>query len=161
MAQADEPQEIQNKLIAARAKLLAAVDGLDETQWNWRPADRRWSVRLTLAHVGAAQWGHLEVVRRLVAGQTVDLPGFDLDSWNEARVAERADWSVDEVLVDLEAAQRATFAFLDGLDAEALATTGQHPALGEISVGQILRILVLHDSLHRRDVVTLLGEMAA
>ncbi len=159
--QRDETQEIKDKMAAARAKLLAAVDGLTEAQWNWQPDDGRWSVRLTLAHVGAAQWDHLEVVRRLVAGQTVDLPGFELDAWNAARVAERADWSVDEVLVDLEAAQRATFAFLDGLEAEKLASTGLHPALGQIRAGQILRILAVHDSMHRRDVLTLLDEMAA
>lgn len=155
----DEAQKIKEKLAAARGKLLAVVEGLDEAQWDWQPDDGRWSVRLTLAHVGSAQWSHLEVARRMAAGETVDLPDFDLDAWNEAHIAERADWSVDQVLADLEAAQQASFALLDQLDAETLARTGVHPALGEMGVGQVIRVIGLHDNLHRRDLLRLLEEM--
>ncbi len=155
----DEVQKIKDRLVAARSKLLAAVAGLDEAKWDWQPGDGRWSLRLTLAHVGSAQWSHLSVARRLAAGDTVDLPGFDLDAWNAAAVAERADWSVAQVLADLEAAQEATFEFLDGLEAEELARTGVHPALGEMSVGQVVRVIGLHDGLHRRDLLRLVEEM--
>lgn len=160
MAQANEIGRIKDKIEAARAKLLAAGNGLDEAAWEWRPQDGRWSARLTLAHVGSAQRGHLNVARRLVSGQAVDLPAFDLDAWNAAQVAERTDWTVAEILADLEAAQQETFAFLDGLDAEDLAMTGSHPALGELSVAQVLRVIALHDGLHRRDILRLRREMA-
>jgi uncharacterized damage-inducible protein DinB len=156
----DKVRQIKQKLAAARGKLLATVEGLDAAQWDWQPEDGRWSVRLTLAHVGSAQWSHLQVARWLAAGETVDLTGFDLDAWNEAHVAERADWPVDQVLADLEAAQQASFAFLEGLDAQTLARTGTHPALGEMSVGQVIRVIGLHDNLHRRDLLRLLDEMA-
>jgi uncharacterized damage-inducible protein DinB len=154
----DEIQKIENKIVAARAKLLAAVEGLDAAAWDWRPDDGRWSVRLTLAHVGAAQWSHLEVARRLVAGDPIEMPGFELDAWNAAAVAERANWPVERVLADLDAAQAATLAFLQALDVEALAISGLHPALGEVSVGQVLRVIGVHDNMHRRDVVGLLRE---
>jgi uncharacterized damage-inducible protein DinB len=157
----DEVQRTKKKLTAARERLLSAVDGLDKEQWEWRPDDGRWSVRLVLAHVGAAQWSHLEVARRLVAGQTVEIPDFDLDAWNQAAVAKRADWSVEQVLADLDAGQRATFEFLDGLVAEKLAIAGSHPALGEMNVGQVVRVIGLHDGLHRRDVLRLRQEMGA
>lgn len=156
----DELVKIAEKLKRARAKLLAAVDSLDEEAWEWPPGEGRWSVRLTLAHVGSAQWSHLEVARRLIAGQSLDLPGFDLDAWNTAQVAKRAHWPVARVLPDLQAAQQATLAFLDELDAEKLVLTGPHPALGQVSVGQLLRIIALHDNLHRRDVVSLVRERA-
>lgn len=152
-------QKIRDKLTASRAKLLATVEGLDEMAWEWRPEDGRWSIRLTLAHLGAAQRGHLEVAQRLAAGKAVELPGFDLDTWNEARVAERADWSAEQVLADLKAAQQATFAFLEELDAQKLAMSGIHPALDEVTVAQVLRIIPAHDNLHRRDILNLLQEM--
>lgn len=154
----DEMARIRDKVQAARSRLLAAVEGLAPAAWEWRPEDGRWSIRLVLAHVGSAQWSHLAVARRLLAGQPVDLPGFDLDTWNEAQVAERADWPVSRVLADLEAAHQATLVLLEELDEEMLATRGEHPALGEVSVGQILRIVALHDGLHRRDVLSVLRE---
>jgi uncharacterized damage-inducible protein DinB len=157
----DEVQQIEKRLASSRGKLLASVEGLDEAAWGWRPADGRWSVRLSLAHVGSAHWSHLEVARRVAAGETVDLPGFELDEWNEARVAERAGWTTEQVLADLQAAQQATFAFMAELDAEKLEARGAHPALGEISVGQALRTIALHDSLHRREILKLLREMDA
>jgi len=153
--------QIEEKLASARGKLLAAVDELDEAEWGWQPGDGRWSARLTLAHVGSAHWSHLEVARRILARETLDLPDFELDRWNEARVAERAGWTTEQVLADLRAAQEATFAFTAGLDAPKLDARGTHPVLGEVSVGQVLRIIALHDSLHRRDVLTLRREMGA
>ena len=146
---------------SARSKLLATVEGLDEAAWDWQPGDGRWTVRLTLAHVGSAHWSHLDVARSVVAGKTVNLPGFELDEWNEARVAERANWSPAQILADLQAAQEATFTFMTTLDAEDLDARGGHPALGEVSAGQVLRVIALHDSLHRRDILKLLREMDA
>jgi uncharacterized damage-inducible protein DinB len=157
----DRVGQIEAKLAAARGKLLSAVDGLDDAAWDWQPGDGRWSVRLTLAHVGSAHWSHLEVARRIVAREPLDLPAFELDAWNAARVAERAGWTVEQVLADLQAAQEATFAFMGKLDAEALEVRGAHPALGEVSVEQVLRIIALHDSLHRRDIQALRREMDA
>jgi uncharacterized damage-inducible protein DinB len=153
--------QIRERLDSARTKLLAVVEGLDEAAWDWQPGDGRWSARLTLAHVGSAHWSHLEVARALVAGETVDLPGFELDEWNEARVAERADWSPAKILVDLKAAQDATQAFMAELEAKDMEIRGVHPALGKVSAGQVLRVIALHDSLHRRDILKLLREMSA
>ncbi len=155
----DDNDKIAEKIVAGRARLLASVEGLVETEWDWQPGDGRWSVRLTLAHVGSAQRSHLEVAERLVSGETLDIPGFELDVWNEAAVAKRADWSVGHILSDLDAAQQETLAFLRDLDPEKLSIAGLHPALGEVTVGQVLRIIPIHDSMHRRDILGLLAEM--
>ncbi len=157
-----QPEEIiklKDRIKAARVKLLAAVDGLDKISWDWRPEDGRWSVRLTLAHVGSAQWDHLKVLNRLLAGEPTAMSDFNLDAWNAASVAKRDDWTPARILADLEAAQQEMMALLDRLDEGQLMVTGTHPALGRINVGQVLRIIALHDGLHRRDVLQLLREM--
>jgi hypothetical protein len=132
---------------------------LQEPQWDWLPDQDRWSVRQTLAHVGSAERSHLQVAHSFVSGTRIDLPGFDLDAWNVAQVAKRDNWSPEKVLSDLRGAHEETLAFLDGIDTEALTLTGIHPALGEVSVGQVLRIIALHDGLHRRDITKLREEM--
>lgn len=157
--QPEEITKLKDRIRTARGKLLAAVDGLDRGSWDWRPVDGRWSVRLTLAHVGSAQWDHLEVLNRLLAGEPTAMSGFDLDAWNAASVAKRDDWMPARILADLAAAQQETMALLDTLDDGQLMVTGTHPALGKISVAQVLRIIALHDGLHRRDVLQLLREM--
>jgi uncharacterized damage-inducible protein DinB len=157
--QMGEIEKIESKVVAGRARLLASVEGLDGTEWDWQPGDGRWSVRLTLAHLGSAQKSHLEVAERLISGETLDMPEFELDTWNEASVAERAHWSVSQILADLDAAQQETLAFLRDLNPHKLSISGLHPALGEVSVGQVLRIIPIHDNMHRRDILGLLAEM--
>jgi hypothetical protein len=155
----EDMAKLKTKIQSARAKFLALLDGLDETTWEWEPGDGRWSVRLTVAHVGSAQWDHLEVVKRLLAGEPTAMPEFDLDTWNAASVAKRMDWTPERILADLEAAHLETMSLLDALDDDQLQVTGLHPALGSISVGQVLKIIALHDGLHRRDVLRLLREI--
>lgn len=158
--QTDKIQKIRGRIIKARAQLLTAVEELDPAAWEWRPGGGRWSIRLTMAHVASSQWSHLEVARQAAAGEDTDIPGFDLDAWNAAHVAERADWPAERILSDLKAAQRETLAFLDGLDAETLAVTGSHPALGQVTVGQVLHVIAVHDGMHRRDILKLLAELS-
>ena len=159
MTHQDEIDKIRDKLTTARGRLLAAVDGLEEYAWEWCPPNGSWSVRLTLAHVGSAQWSHLEVARLLLEGQPVNIVDFDLDSWNAAQVAQRAEWPVADVLTDLASGHQVALAFLDSLAPSELAIAGLHPALGEVSVGQVLRVIALHDNLHRRDIQRLLRDM--
>lgn len=156
----DQAKKIGAKIQAARAKLLSSTEGLEGEAWEWSPGDGQWSVRLTLVHVGASQRNHLEAARRAVAGQPVDILGFDLDHWNETHVAERADWPLDQVLAELESAQQATLDYLETLDSEQLTIRGNHPALGETSVGQVLRVIGLHDGMHRLDILRLREAMA-
>jgi len=65
----------------------------------------------------------------------------------------------EEILSDRRRARPEALTFLEGLDAEDLAVTGSHRALGEVSVGQVLRIIALHDGMHRRDIARLREEM--
>lgn len=154
-----ELAKIGARITAARAKLLAAVSSLETEAWDWDPGDGRWSVRLTLAHVGSAQRSHLTIARRLASGEAIDLLGFDLDAWNAAEVEKRRDWSVDEVLTDLELGHQEAMRFVDNLDGDRLGASGRHPALGQVSVEQVLRVIALHDRLHLRDIHQLLLEM--
>lgn len=157
--QTNEIVLLRDRLRAARAKLLAAVDGLDARAWSWLPGDGRWSIGLTLAHVGSAQWDHLKVVQRLLDGRPIVVSEFDLDAWNAASVGKREGWSRGKILADLGAAEEKTLAILGGLDVSQLAVAGTHPALGTVTVGEVFRIIGLHDGLHRRDVLRLLREM--
>jgi hypothetical protein len=151
--------KLKTKIETARARLLTALDGLDETAWEWRPEDGRWPIRLTMAHVGSAQWDHLEVIRSLLAGEPATIPDFDLDAWNASSVAKRDDWTPVRILADLADAQQETMVLLDTLDDDQLLVTGTHPALDKVSVGQVFKVIALHDGLHRRDVLRLRREM--
>jgi hypothetical protein len=58
----------------------------------------------------------------------------------------------------MERVQQETLAFLHRLEPSQLAAVGTHPVFGKTTAGQVLRIMALHDGLHRRDILQLLRE---
>lgn len=156
MAQ-DPIHQIISKLNAERARLRETVAGISAERLEHAVGDGQgWRVREVLAHLANAEADHRQVAERLVAGEPVMIDGFELDRWNEARVAERAGQSMAEILADLERERAATLAFIAQLSPDDLEKSGNHPALGEVTVGKLLRIVGLHERMHQRDIATAL-----
>ena len=51
----EERTKIVNWLEESHKEFLAAIDGLTEQQWNWKPAPERWSVGETAEHIVLAE----------------------------------------------------------------------------------------------------------
>ena len=51
----DERAKVLNWLEESRKEFLAAIDGLTEEQWKWKPAPERWSVGETAEHIVLAE----------------------------------------------------------------------------------------------------------
>lgn len=66
----------------------------------------------------------------------------------------RAGQSVEVILDDLEAEHRVTLVFATRLSPDDPAQHGHRPALGEITVGKLLRAIGLHQRMHQRDLAT-------
>jgi hypothetical protein len=125
---------------------------------TWKPGDGRWSIKETLAHLASSEESHRQVAQAIAAGQTVDLPDFDLDTWNAARVAERRQQSIGEIMKEIAAERQRTLNALQDLESEALDRQGLHPALGETTVLKVFRIIPIHERWHLKDIRQLLEE---
>src|SRR5215813_12304951 len=51
----------------SRAEFLAAVDGLTDAQWKWKPAPDRWSVGEVAEHVVLAEAGQFANVNKALS----------------------------------------------------------------------------------------------
>jgi uncharacterized damage-inducible protein DinB len=151
-------QTLIEKLAAARGEILQTIEGLDEEALTWQPGDGRWSIKETLAHLASSEESHRQVAQAIAVGQTVNLPDFDLDTWNAARVAERRQQSIDEILDEMAIERQRTLSALQDLEDEALDHQGPHPVLGETTVFKVLRIIPIHERWHLKDIGQLLEE---
>jgi uncharacterized damage-inducible protein DinB len=115
MASEKRVQTLIDKLASARGEILQTIEGLDEGVLTWDPEDGRWSIKETLAHLASAEGSHRQVDQAIAVGQTVDVPDFDLDAWNAARVAEGRQRSTDEILEEMAAERRRTLSALQDL----------------------------------------------
>jgi len=153
--------KILPKMQATREELLTLVEGLDEAILTWRPPQGGWTVRDNLAHLADAERAHRHFVEAVLKGRSMRLEGFDLDRWNEEHVARRAGQSTDEILDALRAERQETLAFISTLPGDAWVRQGEHPALGEVSVGQVMRVIGVHERMHLKEMRYLLEAQQA
>ncbi len=64
---AEERTKVLQWLDESRQEFLAAIDGVTETQWKWKPAPERWSVGETAEHIVLAEAALFENVQKAVA----------------------------------------------------------------------------------------------
>ena len=143
--------KIVSKMQLTRDELLALVDRLDPSTLTWQPPEGGWSIRDNLAHLADAERAHRRFVAAVLDGRSTALADFDLDRWNQEHVARRADQSVDEILGALRAERRETLALIAALPADAWDRRGSHPALGEVSVRQVIRVIGVHERMHLKE----------
>src|SRR6202165_4268775 len=64
---AEERSKVLNWLEESRKEFLAAIDGVTEEQWKWKPAPERWSVGETAEHIVLAEAMLFENVKKAVS----------------------------------------------------------------------------------------------
>ncbi len=94
-----DKREMLEHLIRAREELLAAIEGLSETEMTMLPVAGVWTIKDILAHIsGWAAWD-LAGIGNILAGERPDFSAIqDVDTFNGRLVAERSTWSLDQVL---------------------------------------------------------------
>ncbi len=149
------------KMQATRDELLALVESLDQPTVTWHPSMGGWSIRDNLAHLADAERAHRRFVGAVLKGRSTRLEGFDLDRWNEEHVARRADQTPEDVLDALRSERQETLTFIADLPHDAWDRVGDHPALGEVSVRHVIRVIGVHERMHLKEIRRLLDAQKA
>jgi hypothetical protein len=143
------PAEVAALLPATVALLRAEIGALPERVLAWHPAPGEWCVKDVLGHL-------IEAERRGFAGRIRIILGADtpaLERWDPPEVARaRRDCakSAAGLLEELADMRQASVALVHGLRAADLDRAGQHPTVGQLTVGDLLQEWVHHDRNHVR-----------
>lgn len=152
-------EKLRQRLIEERAALLAEIEGLTEDEAARIPPGSEWSIKDVLAHLSSAEGAAIDFIRCMVEeDRPRQVPPelvFDLDRWNASQVRKRREWSLPRVLDELRTQREALLRSMDELTDEQLSRRGIHAAWGEVSVADQLRILHLHDQMHRKMITQL------
>lgn len=153
--------KILSRMQTTRDELLDLVEGLDRASLAWRLPEGGWSVRENLAHLVDAEHAHRRFVDAVLQGRSTHLEGFDLDRWNQEHVARRAEQSLAEILFALRAERQKTLDFVSAIPSHAWEQKGHHPALDEVSVRQVVKVIGIHERMHLKDIRRLLESRRA
>jgi len=109
-----DKREMLEHLTGAREELLAAIEGLSETEMTMLPVAGVWTIKDILAHIGGWAAWDLAGIRTILAGERPDFSAIqDVDTFNGRLVAERSTWSLDQVLAEMEERARRGVAYAD------------------------------------------------
>lgn len=64
---AEERTKVINWMEESRKEFLAAIDGVTEEQWKWKPAPERWSVGETAEHIVLAEGALFANVQKAIS----------------------------------------------------------------------------------------------
>jgi hypothetical protein len=65
MATPVTPDDVLARLDAGTARLEAAITGLTDAQWTWRPDERTWSAALNIEHIVSVERGTVKLMGEL------------------------------------------------------------------------------------------------
>lgn len=131
-----------------------------------------WLVKDFISHLGTLDPAMAASFRAAAAGQpdevfhTEQSEAFrDIDTWNDARVAERRDWPLERVLTEAAANRAALITVLEGLSEEQLQRelyfTGDNKrSPARLPLRAFLLGWSLHDPIHAADMLKALPERA-
>lgn len=146
------PAKLRQRLEQSHCELLASVAHLEPAALAAPTTNPGWAVRDVLAHLAGAERGHQQVIRALLAGQSPDLPGFDLDAFNAADVAARQGASLAELLGELAGNRNDTLALLETVGPDDWQRSGYHPGGFDTTVEGVFRVIAIHEKRHAKDI---------
>jgi hypothetical protein len=146
-----DPTEVAGLLRAAADAIAAEMSAHPARLLAWHPAAGEWCAKEVLGHL-------IETERRGFAGRVRQILGSDrprLVAWDQAAVArDRGDCArpLGPLLDEFLALRRESASLVEGLRAGDLARGGEHPAVGWLSVADLLQEWVHHDRNHVRQI---------
>jgi uncharacterized protein (TIGR03083 family) len=147
---------ILTKLARSREELLALVSDLSDDALDQHLPDG-WTIRAALTHLLNAEEDHCRI-SAVIASAEIDRlpPAVDIDAYNAERLTARGHLTRDDLFAALTAQRERTITLFNRLTEDQLARSGPHPALGEMTAGNIFRVIAVHEQMHTRDIAALL-----
>ena len=142
------------KLLSEGERTLTFFQSLPEEAWSKKVYSdgAQWDARETLAHLIQAEASLRVLFKQVVAGGEGAPADFDIDRFNRDRTGRLAALSREELLHRFQHERNKTAEFAAGLTTAQLALRGRHPALGDSSVEEMLKMIYLHNTMHVRDI---------
>lgn len=153
------PSVLAEKLKTEGEKIADFFAALTAEQWQQivYSEEGQWTARSILAHFVSAEQGFLKIFASIRAGGPGASDDFDIDRYNASQLAKLAEIPPAELLERYRAVRAEMVTFAASLDEADLGKQGRHPALGMTSLGEMLKMVHLHNTMHLRDLKKLVN----
>ena len=155
----DTPTHLSERMLSEGQRTLAFFRTLTPDQWRLTiyTEGSEWAVRDVLAHFVSAESGMTRLVENILSGGAGTPDDFDLNAYNERKVAGLKDVSTEDLLAQFAILREKSAALACRLSPEDLLKTGRHPWLGVTNISEILKMMYRHNQIHQRDIRRSIG----
>ncbi len=155
----DTPQSLADRLSEDGQKTSLFFENLSPEQWQTEvyTEGTHWTIRQVLAHFVSSEVSFNRLLENVLAGGSGTPEDFDLDVYNERKVAQLNNSTIDELLRQYGQARQSNVTLVSGLSPEDLSRQGRHPFLGVAPLTDMIKLIYRHNQIHLRDVRRLLG----
>ncbi len=150
----DTPEHLTKRLLEEGEKTIAFFRALPPGQWEVQvyAEGMCWNVQQVLAHFVSTENSLARLVANIQAGGAGAPVDFNIDAYNERKVAELRAASTAELIDRFAAQRRQTADLVARLQPEDLSRAGRHPFLGVAPLEEIIKLIYRHNGIHLRDV---------
>jgi hypothetical protein len=150
----DTPERLAQRLLTEGEKTGAFFAGLSDVQWDTPVYTEGsiWKARQILAHFVTTEISMTRLIENIAAGGPGSPEDFDIDRFNERKVTQLKDSTIDELLRQFEDTRQRTAQVVSSLDIAALTKIGRHPFLGPAALTDIIKLVYRHNQIHLRDI---------
>jgi len=140
-------------------RIAALLEQAPAAAWARRPAERVWAPIEVLGHLADLELVYGVRLRLMLMSERPSLPRFDQDAL--AARARHIRWAPALALERFRVRRHDSLEVLDGCSAKDLNRTGTHPIRGEMSVADMVALMLAHDTDHVAQIRERLGRTGA
>jgi hypothetical protein len=111
-----------------------------------------WCVRDILAHLSLAEDSMRRLIGNILQGGTGTPEDFDLNAYNERKVAPLKGTHIDGLLDQFHQNRQKTIELVNEMDAADMEKQGRHPFLGITTLAEIIKMIYRHNQIHIREI---------
>jgi hypothetical protein len=156
---ADTSEHLADRLRHEGQKTLEFFGDLTPEQWDLAvyTDGASWAVHQVMAHFVATEIGIALLVKNILAGGPGSPEDFNLNEYNERRVAKLTDLSAAELMRRFAENREASAKLVAGMTQADLQRAGRHPFLGVAPLEGIIKMMYRHNQIHQREIRKILG----
>lgn len=128
--------------------LIAAVEGLTDSELDKRPAAGKWSIREQVNHLADVEINYVQRMKKVIAEDKPLLPAFDQDRWAKSLFYDKS--SVDDSIATVFTLRIAMARVLRGLNNNDFDKYGIHTENGKVTLLNLLEMAINHSEHHAK-----------
>ena len=147
------PAWLAERLKKEGDKVVAYFSTLTDAQWStevYTEGDT-WTMRNILAHFVTSERGLHKLLKNVLEGGVGAADDFSIDRYNARQQEKSKNLSPQELLEQFAAVRADLAKWAANLSLEDLAVEGRHPFMGQVQLGEMLKMIYLHNQMHFRD----------